>query len=188
MPCESAVLIPAVELYRSKLRAFQAADAVDDGQQVLRRLIEGLPLRRVVDDRCGQVVAHVVLRDVDVPGWQPVRQVLQIELVPSSRALIVTPESVLIPSESLIRIESWHGRSTGVVITQPPTDIGTAWPSLTTHAATSFSSSKRRRTRTTTTPAEGPASGASAVQPSLPRSVALRETVGVVRLGQLWPR
>jgi hypothetical protein len=56
-----AVLIPAVELYRAKLRALQVADAVDDGQQVLRRLVEGLPLRRVVDDRCGQVVAHVGL-------------------------------------------------------------------------------------------------------------------------------
>jgi hypothetical protein len=40
--------------------------------------------------------------------------------------LIITPESVLIRSESLIRVESWHGRSNGVVITQPPTDIGTA--------------------------------------------------------------
>jgi hypothetical protein len=64
-----AVLIPAVELYRAKVRALQAADAVDDGQQVLRRLEEGLPLRRVVDDRCRQVVAHVVLRHTNVPGW-----------------------------------------------------------------------------------------------------------------------
>jgi hypothetical protein len=40
--------------------------------------------------------------------------------------LIITPQSVLIRSESLIRVESWHGRRNGVVITQPPTDIGTA--------------------------------------------------------------
>jgi hypothetical protein len=40
--------------------------------------------------------------------------------------LIVTPESVLIRSESFIRVEWWHGRGNGVVITQPPTDIGTA--------------------------------------------------------------
>jgi hypothetical protein len=45
---------------------------------------------------------------------------------PSSHALIITPQSVLIRSESLIRVESWHGHSNGVEITQPPTDIGTA--------------------------------------------------------------
>ena len=126
MPCESAVLIPAVELYRAKLRALQAADAVDDGQQFLRRLVEGLPLRRVVDDRCGQVIAHVVLRHADVPGWQPVRQVLQIELVPIESCLDRHAGERTDPVRKASSELNRGTASNGVVITQPPTDIGTA--------------------------------------------------------------
>jgi hypothetical protein len=40
------------------------------------------------------VVAHVVLRHADVPGWQPIRQVLQVELVPIESLVIARLRSL----------------------------------------------------------------------------------------------
>ena len=59
-------------------------------------------------------------------------------------------------------IEAEHARLTGNGVVSPsrrPTSAPLSWPSLTTPAATLFSSSKRSWTRPTTTPADGPTCG-----------------------------
>jgi hypothetical protein len=88
---------------------------------------------------------ELLLEPSDHPAVKPYRDALVEDGIPLASFAVDDVEA----AHARLTATVWYSRS------RRPTSAPLSWPSLMTHAATSFSSSKRSRTRTTTTPAEG---------------------------------